>query len=65
MPKHFRHTLATEMGQSALKVIRCLYHANETYIGKNNLETRYPIRRNLQQDAKTELKMLTYFAQLA
>jgi len=65
MPKHFRHTLSKEMAQSALKIIRNLYTANETYIGKNNLETRYPIRRDLQQDAKTELKMLTYFAQLA
>lgn len=65
MPKHYRYSLAMEMSQSATKIIRLLYTANETYIGKNNLETRYPIRRNLQQEAKTELKMLAYFSQLA
>jgi len=65
MPKQYRYSLAMEMSQSATKIIRLLYTANETYIGKNNLETRYPIRRDLQQEAKTELKMLTYFTQVA
>ena len=62
MPKHFRHGLAREMTDSALNVIRYLYKANGTYIGKNNLQTRYPIRRDLQEDARLELRMLTHFA---
>ena len=62
MPKHFRHGLARRMEDCALDVLECLYRANGTYIGKNNLQTRYPIRRDLQEDAKIELRMLSYFA---
>ena len=65
MPKKYRYTLATKMQNLCIGIIEDLYMANETYIGKKNLSTRYPIRRNYQHTALTKIKMLAYFAHLA
>jgi len=61
MPKQYRHTLSTKMQGLAIELVEALYMANEIYIGKANLEKRYPIRRDFQQLALTKVKMLTYF----
>lgn len=63
-PKRFRFTLIAKMQDYALNTIEHLYRANEVYV-KNREPAKIALRRDYQEQALTELKLLAYIAQLA
>ena len=63
-PKRFRFTLTSRLQNYALDIIEKLYLANEVYIQAQDsmIENR---RLQLQHEAMTYLKLLSYMAELA
>ncbi len=62
-PKRFRFTLVAKLQSYALNVIEYMYRANEVYM-KGNMNAMQ-IRLDFQHKALTELKLLSYIAQLS
>ena len=67
-PKRFRFTLVGKLQSYALTVIEALIQANEVYVmdqTQHILEEAWKERRSLQQRAITQLKLLSYMAQIS
>lgn len=66
-PKKFRFTLVSRLQNYALSIIEALIKANEIYVygaDKTINMNAVAIRTGLQRDALTELKLLSYMAQV-
>ena len=61
-PKQFRYTFLTRMQNLSLSVIENLFRANDIYPADSLLLKE---RRNFQQQALTDIKILAYFSMLA
>lgn len=64
-PKKFRFTFVGRMQNLSLDVIENLYRANDVYIGSSQNEKAIQIRREWQQKAVTNLRLLDYIAMIA
>lgn len=67
-PKKFRFTLVSRLQNYVLSIIEALIKANEIYVygaDKTINMNAVAIRTGLQRDALTELKLLSYMAQVA
>ncbi len=67
-PKKFRFTLTNRLQNYAIAIVEQLLFANEVRMAvksKRLLEERLEIRKNYQQQAFTNMKMLAYLSQLA
>lgn len=63
-PKKFRLTFITKLQNLGLDIIEFLYKANDIMVTKKDM-SRYEKRREMQQNAMTNLKLLEYFAMLS
>lgn len=63
-PKRFRFTLVARLQGYALNTIEALYRANEVFVTSGDKE-KAMLRIEHQHRALTELKLLSYIAQLA
>lgn len=63
-PKKFRLTFITKLQNLGLDIIEFLYKANDIMVTKKDI-SRYEKRREMQQNAMTNLKLLEYFAMLS
>ena len=67
-PKKFRFTLVSRLQNYVLSIIEGLIKANEIYVysaDKSIDMNAVAVRTSLQRDALTELKLLSYMAQVA
>lgn len=64
-PKHYRFTFTTRLQNLCMDVISDLYLANETFVGGDNAREQYSKRMDFQRAAMTELRLLTYLAEVA
>lgn len=67
-PKRFRFTLTGKLQNYAINVIEMLIKANEIYVYDSNRAVNVQLmqeRVHLQREAMTNLKLLSYMAQLA
>lgn len=65
-PKKFRFTLVSRLQNYSLSVIECLYRANHVFIGASpQRELRFEKRRELQHEAMTQLRLLSYLSMVA
>ena len=67
-PKKFRFTLVSRLQNYVLSIIEALIKANEIYVysaDKSIDMNAVAVRTSLQRDALTELKLLSYMAQVA
>ncbi|MDO5591074.1 MAG: four helix bundle protein [Lachnospiraceae bacterium] len=67
-PKKFRFTLTSRLQNYAIGIVEQLLFANEVRMAVKSrrlLEERLAMRRNYQQKAFTNMKMLAYLSQLA
>lgn len=63
-PKHFRFTFVSRLQNLSLDIIEDLYRANDIFVEKGNKDG-YLKRREFQQQAMTNIKILSYFSLLA
>ena len=67
-PKKFRFTLSSRLQNYSISIVEQLLYANEVRMSVKStklLEKRLEQRRNFQQQAFTNMKMLAYFSRLA
>lgn len=67
-PKKFRFTLSSRLQNHSISIVEQLLYANEVRMAVKStklLEKWLEQRRNFQQQAFTNMKMLAYFSQLA
>ena len=67
-PKKFQFTLSSRLQNYSISIVEQLLYANEVRMAVKStklLEKRLEQRRNFQQQAFTNMKMLAYFSQLA
>lgn len=67
-PKKFRFTLSSRLQNYSISIVEQLLYANEVRMAVKNtqlLGKRLEMRRNFQQQAFTDMKMLAYLSQLA
>ena len=64
-PKQYRFTYISRMQNLSLDIVENLYRANEVYIGGNDGVAYLRERREYQQRALTDIKLLAYIAQLS
>lgn len=64
-PKKFRFTFVSRLQNLILSVIENLYRANLVYVRSKGNEEKTKKRKQYQQDAYTDLKVLGYMALLA
>jgi hypothetical protein len=63
-PKQFRFTLVSKIQTYSLNTIEYLYRANDIYVKRGDSKA-YNRRREYQQQAMTECRLLAYMAQLS
>lgn len=63
-PKHFRFTFVSRLQNLSLDIIENLYRANDIFVEKRDKDS-YGRRREFQQQAMTNIKILSYFSLLA
>lgn len=63
-PKQYRYTFTSRLQNLSLDIIENLYRANDTFVSKGN-PSQFQKRQEFQQEAMTDLRLLTYFSQLA
>lgn len=63
-PKKFRLTFITKLQNLGLEIIEYLYKANDIMVTKKDM-SKYDKRREFQQNAMTNFKLLEYFAMLS
>ena len=63
-PKRFRFTLTSRLQNYSLDIIESLYRANEVFVKKGDAE-KSAQRLDYQHQALTNIKLLSYMAQLA
>lgn len=67
-PKKFRFTLSSRLQNYSISIVEQLLYANEVRMSVKStklLEKRLEQRKNFQQQAFTNMKMLAYFSRLA
>ena len=64
-PKQFRFSLVGRMQGYVLDVVESLYRANEVYVTGPADTANRALRARYQREAMTELKLLSYVAQLS
>ncbi|MBQ7588891.1 MAG: four helix bundle protein [Lachnospiraceae bacterium] len=63
-PKQFRFTLVARLQNYTLDIIEYLYKANDIFVRPGDARSAEK-RRNLQGNAMTQCRLLTYMAQLS
>ena len=65
-PKKYRFTFVTRMQNYSLDIIEKIIMANEVYVEKSDSMVKmYQERHNIQRNAMTKLKLLSYVSQVA
>ena len=64
-PKQFRFTFVSRMQNLSLDVIENIYLANETYLAEPRLQEMLQRRLDYQYTALTNIKLLTFVAEIA
>lgn len=67
-PKKFRYTLTSRLQNYSISVVEYLLRANEVRVLDSSQRVRpdrFEKRRDLQQEAFTNIKMLSYISQIA
>ncbi len=64
-PKKFRFTFTSKLQNMGLNIIQDLYYANMVYVRSGNDTERIEKRKEFQQEAYVELKLLNYISMIA
>lgn len=62
--KHYRYTFVSRLQNLSMDILENLFRANDVFAVKGDYSS-IARRRDFQQQAMTDLKLLAYFAQLA